>query len=55
MAKQLMKVIGYTNKGIEIVGELMYGRVHKGKTTYYVSDNHGIIHECIFCKDQPRN
>jgi hypothetical protein len=51
MAVKLMQVVGHTEKGIEIIGEFMYGRMYKGKTTYYIADKYGIIHECTDCKE----
>jgi len=52
MNTRLMKVVGYTNKGVEVIGDFMYGTIYKKKTIYFIADKIGIIHECINCKNQ---
>ena len=48
---RLLKVVGVTADGQLVSGHLLYGRINKGKRTYYVKTFDDAVIECVECVD----
>ena len=52
---KLFRVIGTTEDGKMVVGELVYGKIQNKKTTYYVRNKDGEVIPCVKCiEDNPK-
>ena len=53
--KKLLRVIGETENGLNVVGVFLFAKIFKKKTTYYVQNSDGEVIPCVKCvEDVPK-
>ena len=53
--RKLLRVIGETEKGLNVVGVFLFAKIYQKKTTYYVQNSDGEVIPCVKCvEDVPK-
>ena len=53
--RKLLRVIGETENGLNVVGVFLFAKTFKKKTTYYVQNSDGEVIPCVKCvEDVPK-